>query len=144
MVAGYRACWQATQMLVRPLMKLARSLKTNSPAQLFSGSSCELRHAFRPCWIRPPLPFFFSQWLKFLLPKSPYNSPQQGKGRLFAHCRRRLSESAADYNIGYYCNLLFQWKRQFYEKETCLYATPGAIDRLQVVSTPHSQDYANS
>ena len=37
MVAGYRACWQATQMLVHPLMKLARSLKTNSPAQLFFG-----------------------------------------------------------------------------------------------------------
>src|SRR4029077_8704163 len=52
MVAGYRACWQATHMLVHPLMKLARSLKTNSPAQLFSRSSCELRHAFRPCWIR--------------------------------------------------------------------------------------------
>src|SRR6267142_6572074 len=92
MVAGYRACWQATQMLVHPLMKLARSLKTNSPAQLFSGSCRQtLLDSSSPL-------FFFSQWLKFLLPKSHYNSPQQGKGRLFAHCRRRLSESAADYN----------------------------------------------
>jgi hypothetical protein len=44
MVAGYRACWQATQMLVHPLMKLARSLKTNSSAQLFSDllASCAM------------------------------------------------------------------------------------------------------
>ena len=62
-------------MLVHPLMKLARSLKTNSPANCFR---IFLRAA--PCLqtlldSSSPL-FFFSQWLKFLLPKSPYNSPQ--------------------------------------------------------------------
>lgn len=82
MVAGYRACWQATQMLVHPLMKLARSLKTNSPAQLFSGSSCELRHAFKTLLDSSSPLFFFPNGLNSYC----QNRPTTARNRVKVGC----------------------------------------------------------
>ena len=90
-------------MLVRPLMKLARSLKTNSPAQLFSGFFLQFRMPSDPVgFVLPSLLFFFSNGLNSCCQNRP-TTARNGKGRCL-HIVGGVYQSRLQITIiAYYC-----------------------------------------